>query len=89
MGWQPDYATEGAIYAKPCSAAYKDNLKDLRIGMLYQNGPSSGKDYTGGFLTGLGKQKEHLVTAKGSYEGPIQPVDWRSSVIKNSGAKVS
>src|SRR5882757_606093 len=37
MGWQPDYATEGAIYAKHMLAKHKDDLKDVRVGMLYQN----------------------------------------------------
>src|SRR5471032_930830 len=87
MGWQPDYATEGAIYAKHVLAVYKDNLKDLRIGMLYQN-DDSGKDYTGGFLTGLGKENQHLVTAKVSYEVTDPTVDSQIIQLKNSGANV-
>src|SRR5476649_414801 len=82
MGWQPDYATEGAIYAK-----HKDNLKDVRVGMLYQN-DDSGKDYTGGFLTGLGKEYQHLVTAKVSYEVTDPTVDSQIIQPKNSGANV-
>src|SRR5689334_13983409 len=67
MGWQPDYATEAAIYAKHIMATWKDRMKDVRIGILYQN-DDSGKDYSGGFLKGLGKENEHLVSAKVSYE---------------------
>ena len=52
MGWQPDYHTEAAIYAKHVLAMFKDRMKDLRIGILYQN-DDSGKDYSGGFLDGL------------------------------------
>src|SRR5471032_1306215 len=63
MGWQPDYATEGAIYAKHILA----NHKDARIGILWQN-DDSGKDYTGGFMKGLGKENEKLVVASVSYE---------------------
>jgi len=87
MGWQPDYATEGAIYAKHMLAKHKDNLKDVRVGMLYQN-DDSGKDYTGGFLTGLGKEYQHLVTAKVSYEVTDPTVDSQIIQPKNSGANV-
>ncbi len=87
MGWQPDYHTEAAIYAKHALAAYKDNLKDLRIGILYQN-DDSGKDYSGGFLDGLGKENQHLVTAKVSYEVTDPTVDLQIIQIKNSGANV-
>jgi len=87
MGWQPDYATEGAIYAKHVLATHKDNLKDVRIGILYQN-DDSGKDYSGGFLKGLGKEHENLVSAKVSYEVTDPTVDSQIIEIKNSGANV-
>jgi branched-chain amino acid transport system substrate-binding protein len=87
MGWQPDYHTEAAIYAKHALALYKDKLKDLRIGILYQN-DDSGKDYSGGFLDGLGKENQHLVTAKVSYEVTDPTVDSQIIQIKNSGANV-
>ena len=87
MGWQPDYHTEAAIYAKHALATHKDNLKDLRIGILYQN-DDSGKDYSGGFLDGLGKENQHLVTAKVSYEVTDPTVDLQIIQIKNSGANV-
>ena len=87
MGWQPDYATEAAIYAKHVLATHKDKLKDLRIGMLYQN-DDSGKDYTNGFLAGLGKENQHLVVAKVSYEVTDPTVDSQIIQIKNSGANV-
>ncbi|MBS0521385.1 MAG: ABC transporter substrate-binding protein [Proteobacteria bacterium] len=87
MGWQPDYHTEGAIYAKHVLATHKGNLKDVRIGILYQN-DDSGKDYSGGFLAGLGKENEHLVTAKVSYEVTDPTVDSQIIQIKNSGANV-
>ncbi|WIM11337.1 ABC transporter substrate-binding protein [Enhydrobacter sp.] len=87
MGWQPDYATEGAIYAKHVLATHKDKLKDVKIGILYQN-DDSGKDYSGGFLKGLGKENEHLVSAKVSYEVTDPTVDSQIIEIKNSGANV-
>ena len=40
MGFQPDYHTEGAIYAKHMLA----NVKDAKIGILMQN-DDFGKDY--------------------------------------------
>jgi branched-chain amino acid transport system substrate-binding protein len=87
MGWQPDYHTEAAIYAKHVLATHKDKLKDLRIGILYQN-DDSGKDYSGGFLDGLGKEYQNLVTAKVSYEVTDPTVDSQIIQIKNSGANV-
>jgi len=87
MGWQPDYHTEAAIYAQHVLATHKDNLKDLRIGIIYQN-DDSGKDYSQGFLDGLGKDNQHLVTAKVSYEVTDPTVDSQIIQIKNSGANV-
>src|SRR3954464_7843227 len=87
MGWQPDYHTEGAIYAKHVLAAWKDRMSELKIGMLYQN-DDSGKDYTGGFLAGLGKENEKLVTTKVSYEVTDPTIDSQIIQIKNSGANV-
>ncbi|MCW5735954.1 MAG: ABC transporter substrate-binding protein [Enhydrobacter sp.] len=87
MGWQPDYHTEAAIYAKHVLAAYKDRMSELKIGMLYQN-DDSGKDYTGGFLDGLGKENQKYVTAKVSYEVTDPTVDSQIIQIKNSGANV-
>ena len=87
MGWQPDYHTEGAIYAKHVLATWKDRMSELKIGMLYQN-DDSGKDYTGGFLDGLGKENQKYVTAKVSYEVTDPTVDSQIIQIKNSGANV-
>jgi branched-chain amino acid transport system substrate-binding protein len=87
MGWQPDYHTEAAIYAKHVLATFKDKMADLKIGILYQN-DDSGKDYTAGFLDGLGKQNEKHVTAKVSYEVTDPTVDSQIIQIKNSGANV-
>ena len=50
MGYQPDYHTEGVIYAKHILA----NVKDAKIGVLMQN-DDYGKDYWDGFKEGLGK----------------------------------
>jgi branched-chain amino acid transport system substrate-binding protein len=87
MGWQPDYHTEGAIYAKHVLATWKDRLPELKVGMLYQN-DDSGKDYTNGFLDGLGKENQKYVTAKVSYEVTDPTVDSQIIQIKDSGANV-
>jgi ABC-type branched-subunit amino acid transport system substrate-binding protein len=83
MGWQPDYATEGVIYAKHILA----NHKDPKIGILWQN-DDSGKDYVGGFMKGLGKDNEKLVVSSVSYEVTDPTVDSQVIQIKSSGANI-
>ena len=56
MGYQPDYHTEGVIYAKHILA----NVKDAKIGVLMQN-DDYGKDYCDGFKEGLGKEVGRVV----------------------------
>ena len=56
MGFQPDYHTEGAIYAKHVLA----KVKDAKIGVLMQN-DDYGKDYFDGFKEGLGKDANRIV----------------------------
>ena len=83
MGFQPDYATEGAIYAKHILA----NHKDAKIGILWQN-DDSGKDYVGGFMKGLGKENEKLVVASVSYEVTDPTVDSQVIQLKSAGANI-
>jgi branched-chain amino acid transport system substrate-binding protein len=83
MGWQPDYATEGAIYAKHILATQKDP----KIGILWQN-DDSGKDYVGGFMAGLGKENEKKVVASVSYEVTDPTVDSQVIQLKSAGANV-
>jgi len=82
MGWQPDYATEGAIYAKHILA----NVKDPKIGVLMQN-DDYGKDYWEGFKEGLGKQG-NLVVKHVTYEINEPTVDSQIIQLKSSGANV-
>jgi branched-chain amino acid transport system substrate-binding protein len=82
MGWQPDYATEGSIYAKHLLAT----VKDPKIGMLMQN-DDYGKDYYNGFIAGLG-DKKGLVTQLATYEVTDPTVDSQMIQLKNSGANV-
>ena len=83
MGWQPDYATEAAIYAKHILA----NQKDAKIGILMQN-DDYGKDYYNGFLAGLGKENEKLIVHRATYEVTDPTVDSQMIALKNSGANV-
>jgi len=83
MGWQPDYATEGAIYAKHILATQKDP----KIGILWQN-DDSGKDYVGGFMAGLGKENEKKVVASVSYEVTDPTVDSQVIQLKSAGANI-
>ena len=83
MGWQPDYATEAAIYAKHILAT----KKDAKIGILMQN-DDYGKDYYNGFLAGLGKENEKLIVHRATYEVTDPTVDSQMIALKNSGANV-
>jgi branched-chain amino acid transport system substrate-binding protein len=82
MGWQPDYATEGSIYAKYILA----NVKDAKIGVLVQN-DDYGKDYSGGFYKGLGDKKS-LVVKEVTFEVSDPTVDSQIIQLKDSGANV-
>jgi branched-chain amino acid transport system substrate-binding protein len=82
MGWQPDYQTEGAIYAKHILA----NVKDAKIAVLMQN-DDYGRDYFNGFKAGLGKDASKIVQVA-TYEVADPTVDSQIIALKNSGANV-
>ena len=81
IGWQPNYQTEGQIYAKYLLAA-KPNAK---VGILYQN-DDSGKDYVKGFREGLGDKAGSMIVAEISYEVSDPTVDSQIVTLKASGA---
>jgi branched-chain amino acid transport system substrate-binding protein len=83
MGWQPDYVTEAAIYAKHILA----NVPDAKIGVLMQN-DDYGKDYFNGFKEGLGKANENKIVQLSTYEVTDPTVDSQMIQLKNSGANV-
>jgi branched-chain amino acid transport system substrate-binding protein len=80
MGWQPDYVTEGIIYAKHILA----NVKDPKIAVLMQN-DDYGRDYFNGFKQGLGKEADKIVQVA-TYEVADPTVDSQIIALKNSGA---
>jgi branched-chain amino acid transport system substrate-binding protein len=82
MGFQPDYRTEAAIYAKHILAT----VKDAKIAVLYQN-DDYGKDYLGGFKEGLGKDVNKIVKEE-PYNVTDPTVDNQIIQLKNSGANV-
>jgi len=83
MGWQPNYQTEGRIYAEYTLK----NVKNPKIGILYQN-DDYGKDYLKGFEDGLGKANAKLIVLKQTYEVTDPTIDSQIVNLKNAGANV-
>jgi len=81
IGWQPNYQTEGQIYAKYLLA----NKPNAKVGILYQN-DDSGKDYVKGFREGLGDKAGSMIVAEISYEVSDPTVDSQIVTLKASGA---
>src|SRR5471032_919499 len=82
MGYQPDYNTEGQIYAKHILA----NVKDAKIAILMQN-DDFGKDYVDGFKKGLGSETGRIAKLV-TYEATDPTVDSQIIQLKDSGANV-
>jgi branched-chain amino acid transport system substrate-binding protein len=82
MGFQPDYHTEGVIYAKHVLA----NVKDPKIAVIMQN-DDFGKDYWEGFKEGLGKDASKVVKHV-TYETTDPTVESQVIQLKDSGANV-
>jgi branched-chain amino acid transport system substrate-binding protein len=83
MGWQPNYQTEGRIYA----TYILKNLPDAKIGILYQN-DDYGKDYRKGLLDGLGDAAKKMVVLEQTYEVTDPTIDSQIVNLKNSGANI-
>ncbi len=83
MGWQPNYQSEGRIYAK----YILENLPKAKIGILYQN-DDYGKDVRKGLLDGLGSKAKSLIVFEQTYEVSDPTVDSQIVNLKNSGADV-
>jgi len=82
IGFQPDYHTEGVIYAKHVLA----NVKDPKIAVIMQN-DDFGKDYWNGFKEGLGKDASKVVKHV-TYETTDPTVDSQVIQLKDTGANV-
>jgi branched-chain amino acid transport system substrate-binding protein len=81
MGFQPDYHTEGVIYAKHILA----NVKDPKVAVLMQN-DDYGKDYYGGLRDGFGKDADKLIAKHVTYEPSDPTVDSQIIQLKDAGA---
>jgi branched-chain amino acid transport system substrate-binding protein len=83
MGWQPNYQTEGQIYARHILQT-KPNAK---IGVLYQN-DDYGKDYLKGLKDGLGAKAGSMIVKEVSYEVSDPTVDSQIIQLQASEADV-
>ncbi|MFT4100980.1 MAG: ABC transporter substrate-binding protein [Burkholderiaceae bacterium] len=83
MGWQPNYHSEGAVYARHVLKT----KPDAKIGILYQN-DDYGKDYLHGFKDGLGEAGRKQIVAEVSYEVTDPTIDSQIVSLKSSGADV-
>ena len=81
MGWQPNYQTEGRIYAN----YLLQNKPDAKVAILYQN-DDYGKDYVQGMKEGLGAKAEEMIVAEETYEVTDPTIDSQMVNLKNSGA---
>src|ERR1700694_4445779 len=81
MGWQPNYQSEGRIYAE----YLLKNHPQGRIGILYQN-DDYGKDYVKGLKDGLAGKMQ--IVAELPYETTDPTVDSQIINLKASGADV-
>jgi branched-chain amino acid transport system substrate-binding protein len=83
MGYQPNYQTEGRVYA----THVLKNHPNAKVGILYQN-DDYGKDYLKGFEDGLGEANKKMIVMRQSYEVTDPTIDSQIVNLKNSGATV-
>lgn len=82
MGWQPNYQSEGRVYAK----YILQHLPSAKIAMLWQN-DDAGKDAFKGLRDGLG-DKASMIVADKSYEVTDPTLDSQIVTLRASGADV-
>lgn len=83
MGWQPNYQSEGRIYAK----YILDKHPNGKIGILYQN-DDYGKDYLKGMKEGLGAKAATMIVSELPYEVADPTVDSQIVTLKSKGADI-
>jgi branched-chain amino acid transport system substrate-binding protein len=83
MGWQPNYQSEGRIFA----AHVLKNHPNGKIGVLFQN-DDYGKDYLKGLKDGLGDKAKMMIVAELPYEASDPTVDSQIVSLKASGADI-
>src|SRR3546814_18135589 len=77
MGWQPNYQSEGRIYAK----YLQEHKPDAKIATLFQN-DDYGKDYVKGLTDGLGNKAESLNFEEISYTNTNPHINPHKSTLK-------
>jgi branched-chain amino acid transport system substrate-binding protein len=83
MGWQPNYQSEGRIYAKYILEKHPNG----KIGILFQN-DDYGKDYVKGLKDGLGDKAKTMIVAEQPYEVADPTVDSQIINLKAAGADI-
>ena len=83
MGFNPNYQTEGRIYAQ----YILKNYPNAKIGVLYQN-DDLGRDYLIGLKDGLGDKAKTMIVAETSYELSDPTIDSQIVRLKSAGADV-
>jgi len=83
IGWQPNYQSEGRIYA----TFILNEKPNGKIGVLYQN-DDFGKDYLKGLKDGLGDKAKSMVAIEASYETMDATVESQVVSMKAAGCDV-
>jgi len=83
IGWQPNYQSEGRIYA----SFIVTDKPDGKIGVLYQN-DDAGKDYLKGVTDGLGDKHKSMIVLAASYEPTDPTIDSQIVAMKAAGCDV-
>jgi branched-chain amino acid transport system substrate-binding protein len=81
MGFNPNYQSEGHIYARYILA----NYPNAKIGIIYQN-DDLGRDYLTGLKAGLGDKAATMIVAETSYETSDPTIDSQIVKLKTVGA---
>jgi branched-chain amino acid transport system substrate-binding protein len=81
MGFNPNYQTEGRIYAQ----YILKNYPNAKIGVLYQN-DDLGRDYITGLKAGLGDKAARMIVSEASYEITDPTIDSQIVQMKTVGA---
>ncbi|HEX2553815.1 MAG TPA: ABC transporter substrate-binding protein [Microvirga sp.] len=83
MGWQPNYQSEGRIYAKYILEKHPQG----KVAVLFQN-DDYGKDLMKGLKDGFGDKAKAMIVAEAPYEVSEPTVDSQIVKLKASGADV-
>jgi len=82
IGWQPNYQSEGRIYAK----YILEHFPNGKIAVFWQN-DDAGRDQVKGLRDGLG-DKANMIIADKSYEASDPSVDSQIVALHDSGADI-